>query len=764
MPHNAEFHLLEAAQALRAAPKVGVLARLQLIFKAILVTFIAAVPVLLGLGCLATTVILASRAMVILYKEDRWWLYLAIDICIAFSAAVIFVFFGKQLLGRRERKRAWLEVTPTEQKQLFEALKIVCEKIKAPLPHRVRFDASSKIYADYPSQFAAITKRGLLLHVGLAAPVGRTAPELIGLMAHELAFFSKGTGSTWARLMRRVVEWQDSRDRKDNWAEWLYEAMRTGALLLKPLYIALWLASHVVRLIVHASAILCHYFTANSSRAAVLRSDLSAAKILGSEVYAAAVARKAALSGIYHEAEGMLRVKPAPVRLPDSLPLLVKRLLSITPAWAQPLVNAHWMADAPTTDERVSKIAQLQTTAMLEGSGPATSLFVAFHELARRATYFRYHNDWGLQVNGHRFVAVEEIVSDYRGALETINAVNHYLGGMAHPQRAFCGLAEERFGQRQVDLLRIELEACREELKTQNKHMIVTLNEWTATWRLVQDLEMGYQLALTGMAVPMHQFAVRGSGPEAFQTEINLQRHVLESLEGVLRKNEEMMENRLACALELLWLEPVEALPEKLLEMRAALPHWVLVYEALGSNLPLLRELITVFYPFQTLGASVAGKVDSASYLQGLGIQMQRVLELAGKVFVGLRPWPYPFAHEQGKPTVQLSHFILPEMSAKRLAEILQICQQTDGERQDVLMLADEVCRIVVKMVDTYLEQYHNAVGWVTKTADLAEWHFCPPKDLFAYSKHKLRAHHTGPLLGRSTSDPELEPSTALAA
>jgi Zn-dependent protease with chaperone function len=764
MLEPAQFHLKEAAKALKVAPKVGLLARWELMFQALCVTAVAAFPVLLGLACLATTGILTSRAVIIMYRGDHWWLDLAIDLCIALTTAVLFVFFSKQLLGRRERSRTWLEVTPTEQTQLFEALRIICEKIKAPVPHRVRFDSSAKIYADYPSQFAALTRCRLLLHIGLAVPVGVNTPELVGIMAHELGFFSKGTGSFWTRLMRRVIEWQDSRDRTNNWTTWLYEAMLRGALILKPLYATFWLASHLVNVIIHASAILCHYLTAQSSRAAVFRYDAVAAKIVGAEVYAAALEHKAALSGVSQAVEGVLHVNPAPVRLPDSLPLLVKRLLSLSPAWAAPVINAHWVRDAPTTEERVNKIKQKNAPAMLEGSGPATGLFVAFHELARRATYFRYHNDWGLRVNSHRFVAVEEIVSDYRGALETINAVNQYLGGMAHPQRAFCGLAEERFGQRQVDLIRLELESCREELKTQNKHMIVTLNEWTSTWRLVQDLEMGYQLALTGMAVPMHQFAVRGSGPEAFQKEILLQRHVLESLEGVLRKNEEMMENRLACALELLWLEPMEALPEKLLEMRSVLPHWVLVYEALGSNLPMLRELISVFYPFQTLGASVAGQVDSASYLQGLSIQMQRVLELTSRVMVGLGPWSYPFATQEGKLNINLAHFLLPEASAKRLAEILLLCEKTTGECQEVLAHADEVCRIVVKMIDAYLELYHNAVGWVTKAADLSEWHFCPPKDLFAYSKHKIRAHHTGPLLGRSTNDPELDSNTVLAA
>jgi len=77
-------------------------------------------------------------------------------------------------------------------------------------------------------------------------------------------------------------------------------------------------------------------------------------------------------------------------------------------------------------------------------------------------TYFHYQNDGGISVTEHRLVAIEETVHEHRASLETVAVLNQYFRGLAHPEHAFCSIAEENTVPRDSELLRLELQDCRE--------------------------------------------------------------------------------------------------------------------------------------------------------------------------------------------------------------------------------------------------------------------------------------------------------------
>jgi len=240
----------------------------------------------------------------------------------------------------------------------------------------------------------------------------------------------------------------------------------------------------------------------------------------------------------------------------------------------------------------------------------STNLFRNFHQLARQVTYFHYQNDWGIDVTEHRLVAIEETVHEHRASLEVVGVLSRYFRGLAHPERAFCGIAEEHPAPRDSELLRLELQDCREWLNIYGERMATALEEWTKTWQLVRDLEMAHVLL-----APDCPCTNRSSICPAGRPSLSAMRSSTSAGSWTIW--------RASCASTRAGWKPgwpplwncsggrsPHELPAKLSAIRETLPNWVLVYEALGLHLPVLRELMTHFHAFQALGATVAGMVD----------------------------------------------------------------------------------------------------------------------------------------------------------
>jgi hypothetical protein len=754
MADPAQFSLLAAAQNQKAQPFLRPLFRIEAIFTALVVAGFGFLPLVVAVGCTLAAFWWGHQLVMVHYEGAEWWRYMLWDMGKMMLYTTVALFYWRQLLSPPKDERAWLEVTAAEQPHFFDALKLVCHLVRAPVPTRLRLDASSKIRADYRNQASAFIGRGLYLRLGLCLPVGLRADELLGLVAHELSFYSKGAGSGWNRLTRGVVMQLSSRAETDEWTLWLWEAAKTGRLLLRPLWLCLCAVSHGCTLSLRLLAWVCQIMAESILRRSVEAADACSARVVGAEVYAAALIKKAQLHGLHQRAEWQLRKGHVAARLPDSMPLLVARLAQQKEQLQDSISElAHWAgAAAGTTSDRIAIVMRSAATPLLQGTGAAPMLFHAYYDLARRSTYFRYLNEWKLEVTAHQLVSAEEILHEQRFSRSLVESANRYLMGMAHPERAFCGMTEEHALQTESDALQLELEDARSWLKSHLERMNTALAEWSSSWRMVRDLEMGLQLVKAGLPVAMHQYSLRGTGAEAFQTELEHRRHVMDAFEGVLRQYEAKAETRMACALELLWRAPTAALSDKLKELRQTLPHWVLLYEALGLHLPIMRELITMHHAHLGLGAGAAGVIQSAQYSAALSDTLPRLISLACEITHSLQAWPYPFAQAEQK-THTLSNELLSHAELDLLTHFMteQAVTHTQAEAQ----LVEQA---ITKLIDSYFSLYHQAYARVTKAAEMSEWQLCPPLDLLNHSKPTPKlTHRLGPILGRSTHDPEVE-------
>lgn len=634
----------------------------------------------------------------------------------------------RQVLTPGRKAAARQELMPADQPEFFEMMKLVAARVGSPVPEKVLADSGATMQADYPNSFSALFKRRLRLRLGMSMPVALDASQMVAALAHELAYFSSGTGAGAARFIRGVHRWFFLRIRHDPWLEWLrsrWELPTTSARWV------FWLAWAVIWLSLRPLRVLyamCRLMTGETLRQMVYKADECAAQMAGSTAATSMIDRRTVVATTWDFVHERTRQQSSD-RLPDNIPLLVLRELLLPGQNKQELpATTCWVDMAPSDEKRQARIQKMQAQGLVTCDGEGTGFFRNFHEVARRVTYFHYQNTWKLQVNQHRLVAVEETVHENRASMETITILNRYFRGLAHPERAFCGIAEEQTAQRESDLIRLELQDCRHWLSIYSERMASALADWTTTWQLVRDLEMAYLLSAAGLPVHKGQFSISNPTPEGFREEINRHRGIMDNMEGILRQFEGKLETRLASALELLWRADPDKLPPKLKEVRDPLPHWVLIYEALGLHLPVLRELMTHFHAFQSLGATVAGVVDSASYVTTVQKEIPRLAQLVKDIVKPLQQWPYPFQTNFGDTPISLASFIAPQALEKGA---LDFSRPPTAPQSDLRTLAQNnakrITQIIAPLLDRYLNLYHQAFAWITKTADMSEWHFLDP-------------------------------------
>jgi hypothetical protein len=680
------------------------------------------------------------------------------------AEAVVSLLLMRQVIAPGCNSQTRQELLPGDQPEFFEVVRLVADRVGSPVPEKVLVDCSAHLQADYASSLDALLRRRLRLRLGMSLPVAFDASQMVAMLAHELGYFSKGTGVAASRFIRGVHSWFDQRIRRDPWLEWLHDrciSRRSNwRWLFRICWLVIWLSLRPLRLM-HG---ICRLISSETMRQMVYKADDCAAKMAGSEALITAMQQRALAAQTWSTIHERTR-QQLKDRLPDNIPLLVAReILLIDPSVLENLpATTHWVDMAPTDAKRQARVRKMQCPGIVECEGDGTSFFRNFHEGARRATYFHYQNDWKLVINHHRLVAVEETVHENRASMETINILNRYFRGLAHPERAFCGIAEEQTAHRDPDVLRLELQDCRDWLNIYSERMASALSDWTATWQLVRDLEMAYLLSAAGLPVNRGQFSVDNASPEAFREEINRQRGIMDNMEGILRQFEGKLETRLASSLELLWRCDEAKLPPKLKEVREPLAHWVLVYEALGLHLPVLRELMTHFHAFQSLGASVAGVVDSASYVTTVQQQIPRLVQLVKDIVKPLAQWPYPFQTNFGSEPISLACFVAPQAMEKEALNFARPASAPHADmRAEAQQNAKRITQIIAPMLDRYLNLYHQAFAWVTKTADMSEWHFLDPlapefanTDIQKLSRPHRHVDETPPPMAAMT-DPEL--------
>ncbi len=652
---------------------------------------------------------------------------------VALSGQLVFgLLVARQLVGRRHPERAWLAVLPLDQKRLHALVGWVARSLRMRVPKVVAVDPSALMRAETKGVMSALFGRGVHLNLGLCLAVGMTTRQFAGLMAHELCFFKAGRGAVAGRLIHRVDDWFARRVRYEAWNDSLWETAAFGGRWLRFLMWLVWGAATVASLPMRMLHGLVRLASTPALRMQIRLADESGARLVGARCYAEALGRRAALLAAWKRLEDEVVERLNGCELPDNLPLLLARemLVGTDPGSLAPDQVSHWFCRAQTDEERVREVLKAGHPGNWPESAEeeAGELFSNFHELARRATMFHYQNELKQFIPNLKFVTVEEIVHARRSSEELLDEPRRYFRGLAHPERACCGIAEIHASAGDMEALRIELLDCREYINEHSHQMAAILEEWSGAWRMVRDLEAALALKRAGMHVHRHQLAAFSASE--LMEEIERYRLIMDNMEAQLRGFEGRLETRMACCLELLLQSPEEELPPTLVQVRKTLPHWVLVYESLGLHMPVVRELLTTFGAFQALGATVSGRIDSASYVTTVQQLMPKVVTQVQDVARSLEEWPYPFETNFGERRLTMAGYL-----SQKLNELPRLLT-ADGtsiflaDRREVIQTAArEVVCVVAPFLDRYMHLYHQAFAWVTRVMQMAEWQFADPME-----------------------------------
>jgi hypothetical protein len=550
---------------------------------------------------------------------------------------------------------------------------------------------------------------------------------------HELCFYKSSRGAAASRLIHRVDDWFARRTRQEAWNDRLWEAAAWGGKWKRYLMWLVWAAASLAALPMRLLHACVRILSTPAIRLQIRLADESAARMVGSKCYAEALLKRAELLAAWQRLEGEVEGRLKKLELPDNLPLLLAREM-LTPDGTRHVQVAdasHWYERAQTDSERVRHILKLDRPGLWpeEGQGEESSaLFSNFHELARSATMFHYQNERKQFIPNLKLVTVEEIMHARRAGEDLLEEPKRYFRGLAHPERACCGIAEIHASAGDVEALRIELLDCREYINEHSHQMTAILGEWSGAWKMVRDLEAALALKRAGLHVHRHQLAAFSTGD--LIDEMERYRLIMDNMEAQLRAFEGRLETRMACCLELLLQSPEAELPPTLVQVRRTLPHWVLVYESLGLHMPVVRELLTTFGAFQALGATVPGRIQSASYVTTVQHLLPKVIAHATGLGRSLAEWPYPFQTNFGEAPLTMAGYLSQRLIELPGLEVPEHPVGAGGDRREVTQaVARELVCIVAPFLDRYLHLYHQAFAWVTRAMQMAEWHFADPME-----------------------------------
>jgi hypothetical protein len=662
------------------------------------------------------------------------------------------VFMLRPLRPRPKRAKVALQISAATQPQLFELIHLLCWHLRTNPPVQVWLDTTISVRSTMSGGLIGLFTGQTVLHLGLPVVSVITARELGGLLAQALSPNAGGIGTIFVHTVREMSAWffQGAMER-DAWelrgpevpqreSEWRKNGrrlMRAWMWAAKIPFMILALAygvlSAVARWLIRRSAARC------------------GANVIGTDMCERMQRKLALLEGAWQAVEQEIQRGITQHHLPENLSLLMARHV-VTEAKGRASARAE-SGEAGTGQKAAGeKVKGEALVAHLSPLHPAASVLRQFADLARQVSSFYYQYELELNLHEHRMVADEEVIHQNRSEEEALLVIRRYFGGLAHPERAMCGLGSTPTTSTALPELQREILRVREAIIAWGPQFKVALQEWNHAWQRRRDLEAAATLSLAGFTVSRMQFGTADSSPGTLIEEAACQRMVMEHMEGPLQERERVLECRFAAALGMLWWSDQAQLTDWLRTRRRDLTGWVTIYEAMCGALPSFRELLTTFFAFQTLNAKFANVDDPSAFLTALQSVVPKMLSLLRQIMATMDGAPFPFTND-GKPVSLNKHLLpmpLPEMPGVSMALGDSASMRTIG-----MKMASLASGCIAPYVEAYLSLYHRTFSWLAESAERTETHFMGALNFGSATEILLPDEFTTQRLGMKSRSPD---------
>jgi len=701
----------------RGPLQFGLLAVTALLSLALLLSYVLLVLALFGWMCWQVDQITGQVARVGVLQ----WRVIP-ELLKFLFLGVSWVFMLRPLRPRPKTAKMALQITAATQPQLFELIHTLCWHLRAAPPTQVWLDTTISVRSSMFGGLVGILTGQTTLHLGLPVISVITARELAGLLAHELSHNAGGLSTIFIHAVREMNAWFfRAVMERDPWELRMRDAPRkeskTHRISRKVLRAWMWTAKIPFTLFAIASRLV------STATLWIIRrmAGKCAANVIGSAANARLWRKLDLLGDAWQSACQEIRRGVLQHRLPENLSLLMARHVAKT-ANERHAARAEAGLKSDTEHQRDAKPPKgAALVEHLSPAQPAAAVMRQFVDLSRQVTYFYYQHDLGLNLHEHRMVADEEVIHQNRPEEESLLVIRRYFGGLAHPERAMCGLGSTPSTSTARAELQREILRVRDEIVHWGPQFKVALQEWNQAWQRRRDLEAAATLSLAGFTVSRMQFGTEDASPTSLRAEAARQRMVMEHMEGPLQERERVLECRFAAALGLLWWSERADLNDWLRQRRQDLPGWVTIYEAMTGALPSFRELLTTFFAFQTLGAKFANVDDPSAFLTALQSVVPKMLNLVRQIIRTMDGAPYPFTGNGRAATLNehLQPAGMPEMPVGSLMSADVASMRAIG-----LKMASEASETVAPYVDAFMNLYHRAFAWLAESAERTETHF----------------------------------------
>lgn len=637
---------------------------------------------------------------------------------------VNWIMLFKPLLARSPRRPSERQMREAGHPEFFRLLKSVLEWTGGRGPVEVWINTSPGVAMEIRGGLWGWCRQRLVLTVGAPWVSGVTVRELAGALAAQAGRNPKGLEGLLLQVFRGVNAWLDwAVCRRNAWEDALTKGRdqpsKRKSMLGKLWRGFVWLTQRPVWVFMEVARLA----SAGAMRRMVFNADACEALVAGQPAFEQSLAQASRFDRVWAELVRKVQEGVKAERLPDNLPLLSARFLRAQTGQGgmAPAAEAGGLF-MPSHRLRLEQVRKLGLRGQVQqGDAPASSLFRDFTDLSRQLTQFHYQQDLGLDIVQFRIVAAEEALQQAPKAEENLPGLQRYFRGMAHPDRALCGLVPEGVVQPAPEAMMEEIRSCQEWMAASGDQVKMLLKEWGMGWQRCRDLEMAHALALAEMPVDSHQYGVRAHDAALYREEYDQQALALSYTEDSLVMMERRLESRLTCALGLLCAVETTALPEELAGLQRALPARAVVYGALAGQICCVRQLKTLFNAFQALGVAHAG-VESPGLHAALRHLAPQLAELAARTLqplfgVGLELNP-------GIPTpcaaTQLAG--MPLQDAWRLiqADWTQLGYYSHLGAPAAAQLGG----LVEHLLDSFQEAYRRSFDWLARAAELSEDYF----------------------------------------
>lgn len=635
------------------------------------------------------------------------------------AGAVTWIFMLRPLLSKPRTIHVALQVNPSCQPRLFELVDEICWHLRLDPPAEIWLDTTIGIRSSVKNGVTGVAGGELILNIGLPMVSVMSARELAALLVRELAMNAGGLGTTFSQLVRELNTWfyRALHERDPRELEWRRKRKKETASQ-RWMRVVGWLWMGLAKLPFGLLVIVARILSAVALARLANGADRAAVKVIGKHAWNDVQGKELLLQGAWETSKTEIQRGMTQHRLPENLSLLLARHVA-----QAALKKKDLAAPTPPQPENAASVILEH----LSESAPAAVLVRSFVDLSRQVTCFYYQHELGIALHEMRLVADEEVLHQNRREDESLVIIRRYFGGLAHPERAMCGLAATHQVSPGQQQLQKEILQVREEIREWGSRLKLALQEWNLAWQRRRDLESAALMSLAGYTISRIQFGTDDTKPQSLRDEAARQRMLMEHMETTLAAYEAKLESRFAAALGLLWWMEKGQLNDLMLDRRQDLPAWVSIYEAMAATLPSFRELLTTFFAFQTLGARYSSLNDSGNAFNALQTVVPKMTNLVRQILSTLDGAMYPFT--PNKRRIPLKDYLLRGNLPEPISISMNPGSVVDTRVRSAKMAAD-ASEVVAPFVDRFLQLYHQSYAWLAESAELAELHFIGPMSL----------------------------------